>query len=157
MTMKWLFSAVLAIFSLTAHGASIVVLTSGAFSRTVRVEDLETLVNRGEAENLAVIFSSGAFTKEGLQKALLNKLQISSVEVDKVFNSRMGRKILTEFSVGLKPSSMSTEDGAVKALRSALVQSSADDGAIQLIEVLKFYPTDRIVVDVAKLKGAFSN
>ena len=152
-TMRWLLPIYLLILASSANAATTVTLVSGSFSRTVAVSDLETLAVSGEAQNLDVIFAGGAFNKESLQKALISKLQLSVIDADNVFNSKMGRKILAELSEGLRPTAASTQDIAIKALRSALVQSCEDDGAATLIEVLKYYPTGSIVVDISKLKG----
>ena len=136
--------------SKSALGAEKVTFLYGSFYRSVETADLEHLVETGEAKGLlASVLELGKIDPEGIRDVLVKKHDLSLRKTSSLVTSPFGRALLRKFGSAISPR-RSRQNGD-KALSSAVILSIADDDMLQVIEVVRNYPTD-MAVDLVELK-----
>lgn len=131
-------------------GAENIVLTYGAFGRTVPVSEFETLAQTGTATGtLKQLLKLTKESPSNMQKALNSEVKIKAVWVDGLLNTAPGKFLLSELG---KIVHTPSQKGNVQALRSALVLSASNDNSLSLLEVFQNYPTSDLVVDGVQIQ-----
>ncbi|NJL45628.1 MAG: alpha/beta hydrolase [Leptolyngbyaceae cyanobacterium SM2_3_12] len=130
------------------------VLKYRGFSRTVPVEDLQSLAETGEPpDSVAGLLNQAGRPPADLQSLLTRELLADPVLLDKALNSWPGEWMLDQLGEAIYPSSGTARR---QALRSALVLSATGDDQITLLEVLQNYPTPEVVLDGDLIQDAYS-
>lgn len=143
-----LFGAI--VLSNSALAADKVTFLYGSFYRSVDTTDLEHLVETGEAKGLLEsVLELGDLDPEGIRRLLVKKHDLSLRKTSSLVTSPFGRALLRKFGKAISPR-RSRQNGD-KALSSAVILSIADDDMLQVIEVVRNYPTD-MAVDLVELK-----
>lgn len=138
----------------SAWASERVLMRYRGFSRTVAVQDLATLAETGEApNNLARLLDMAGQRPEGLRSLLTNSLSADPIILDKALNSRPGEWMLGQLGEAIHPPA---GQASRQALRSAIVLSAADDGALTLLEILENYPTPEVVLEGDKIERSYN-
>ncbi len=150
-----------------ASAAEKLVVTYGPLNAGVGIDDLETLVNTGEASgSLKFYLGLAGLDPAMLRQVLAMELGASSDFMDGMLNSQSGDQLLAQMSevVHLPPdrpaiqvlksneqSYQEPSDADNRAaLRTALIEAAADR-KVTVLEVLQHYPSEQVYVDAAKL------
>lgn len=133
-----------------AFGAERISVITGAFIRTVMVEELDYLAKNGKARGfLADALRLANVEARAAQEILTKPYPMDLVQTDKLLSSDIGIAVLSRLGAVFFPPRTSAEYGAM-ALRSAIILSLADDGEMSPIEIIRRYPTN-IWIDLDQL------
>lgn len=123
------------------------------FSRSVPVEDLQTLAETGTSpDSVAGLLNQAGQTPADLQSLLTRELPADPVLLDKALNSWPGEWMLDQLGEAIHPPAGT---GSRQALRAALVLSATGDNQITLLEVLQAYPTVEVVLEGDLIESAY--
>lgn len=160
----------IAVGTLTAsssEAAEQLVITYGPLSASLKIEDLETLVNTDQVPGTLQFYLNLASLDPSLLRTVLSmQLGASTGFMQGMLESQSGERLLAQISevIHLPPDrpaiqmlksaeqrhSNPTETANIAALREALVKS-ADDRQVIVLEVLQNYPTERVYLNAGKL------
>lgn len=157
----------LILFGSPAVAAEKLFVTYGPFKAGFAIEDLETLVNTGEASgSLRFYLGLAGLDPAMLRDVLAMELGASADFMDGLLNSESGSQLLTQMSevIHLPPDRPAiqmlkapeqsdqepSEADHQTALKTALVAAAADRN-VTVLEVLQQYPTEQVYVDADKL------
>lgn len=135
----------------TTLAAENVVFVSGAFRRSIPVNDLEHLASTGQARGLLadVLRFSGQKPAE-VGKLLKASLNLPVVTVSRLLNTSIGERILERLSAIVFP--LNARAVGLPALRSAVVLGIADnDGSLSPLSFLRSYPSQELAVSLPAL------
>lgn len=133
----------------SANAAQELVFTDGPFGRSLSIEELTTFAETGEASrSLRWYLNLAGVKPEVFQTILTRELDISLSFLDKTLNSIPGEYVLFQIGQIINSGSGITN---IRALRSALLLSAADDNRVSLLEFLQNYPLQQITVDGREL------
>ncbi len=136
-----------------AHAAEQVVLTYGALSLNIPIQDLSSLAETGEpSDDLGELLTLANQEPETLQSALAGSVPMNSLVLGLVLNSPPGDWMLEQVGETIQSSSGAGSDSALKAA----LEVAADDGEMSLIEVMQVYPSPEIVVQGDRLMDTYS-
>ena len=137
----------------SSKAAEQVAFVSGAFKRTVSVENIEHLARTGEAKDLLKDFVR--FSNEDPKKiaTLLNEsVELPLVLTSKLMYSSIGEVILRRVAKIIYPVKVPDRSVSVPAIRSAVIKGLlAKDENLNLIDFLKAYPNKIIAINVPAL------
>jgi len=135
----------------TVRAAERVVLISGAFRRSIPIDEFDTLASTGQAPGfLGDLLRLGRQNPRQLSKLLNEKVNLPVPLVSRLLNTRIGEAVLDRVAVIVHPT-RSPQDG-ISALRSAVVLGIAEgDGNLSALGFLKAYPTREMAVNVPAL------
>lgn len=144
-------------FSSQAVAAERIFFTFGPLGRSIPIGDLRDFADNGTlTRQLRWYLNFAGVEPEALRQVLTREVGLNLKLVDRIGNSIPGEYVL--FQVGQVVHTKSRIDSVqIKALRSALVLSAADDGQISLLEFLERYPTPEVYVDGVVLARAARN
>jgi|JFJP01.1.fsa_nt_gi hypothetical protein len=134
-----------------------ITLKYGIFSEVITTNQLEEFVLTGNLET-----PLGDFLKQNtslnlvLQRSLKQEIPVNITVLDKYLNSIIGDFFLDRIGQVIQ---MPAGDAHRKAIRSAIILSSQDNH-LSMLEVIKNYPDEQVVVDgenLEKLKDDVSN
>ncbi|OCQ94691.1 hypothetical protein BCD67_04285 [Oscillatoriales cyanobacterium USR001] len=139
-----------------------IVLKYGPLAQSIKISDLENFVKTGETTpTLATMLKISKQNADTVRGLMSLELGVNVLTLDRALNSKQGETALVELGKTMRTRSRFESD---KALRAALILSSADNGKLSLIEILQKYPTSEINIEVAnigatveKLKGLTGN
>jgi len=145
-----------------AIAAEKIVLKYGPLAQSIKVSDLENFVKTGQTTpTLATMLRISKQNSDTVRGLMSLELGVSVLTLDRILNSKLGENALFELGKTMRTRSRFESD---KALRAALVLSSADNGKLSLLEILQKYPTSEINLEVGnigatveKLKGLTGN
>ncbi len=145
-----------------AIAAEKIVLKYGPLAQSIKVSDLENFVKTGQTTpTLATMLRISKQSGDTVRGLMSLELGVSVLTLDRILNSKLGENALFELGKTMRTRSRFESD---KALRAALVLSSADNGKLSLLEILQKYPTSEINLEVGnigatveKLKGLTGN
>lgn len=160
----------IAVGTLTApssEAAEQLVITYGPLSASLKIEDLETLVNTDQVPGALQFYLNLANLDPSLLRTVLSmQLGASTGFMQGMLESQSGEQLLAQISevIHLPPDRPAiqmlksaeqrhinpTETANIAALREALVKS-ADDRQVIVLEVLQNYPTERVYLNAGKL------
>lgn len=132
-----------------ARAAERIELTFGAFGLSLELESLERFAKTGEISD-ELSFYTRFIKPEKLAEvraALTERLDINVLAVSQFFNSPQGEAILRRLAVVIRTG---RNLPSVPALRSAIIQSAADPAGLTPLNLLRYYPTPSLRVDLAK-------
>lgn len=137
------------LYSTSAIAAEKVVLKYGVFRGPVSVSELTTFAETGKVSpSLRFYLSAARRNPQEVRQALTQEVKVNPLLLDRGLNSQIGEGLLDQVSrVVHTPSGRADRQG----LRSALVQSAAQDGKITLIETFQNYPTPEVQVEGKRL------
>lgn len=141
--------ASLSFTSTQAIAAETLVVTYGALSTSFQIDDLAQLAATGEAsDSMNFYLGLANLEPETLQAILNQRFNIHVKFVEDLIDAPGGEEMLAHLTRVLQTPS---GEGSEPALRATLVQSTADDSQISLLELLQNYPTDQVYLDSRNL------
>jgi hypothetical protein len=134
-----------------AHAAENLVFVSGAFRRSVPVEDLEHLARTGEARGLLRdALRLGKQDPKEVAKLLNQSVALPITLVSRLLNTRIGEAILERLARIFFP--LKVPEAGIPAMRSAMVLGiDAGKGSLSPISFLEAYPNDNLAVNLPAL------
>ncbi|MEM9568764.1 MAG: alpha/beta fold hydrolase, partial [Cyanobacteria bacterium P01_E01_bin.34] len=137
--------ASLALSALPSQSAEEVLLQLGPVNRAVTVSDLEMFLENGRTNGLLQYLNREQ--QEYLRLALTQSQEFNIVPVSQWFNSPMGERTLLFagqlFQTGARFNGQ-------KALRAAIITSLADDDQLSTLELIRNFPSRRLVVNISQ-------
>ena len=138
----------------SVNAAEKVVFRYKILSRSLPVEELTELSETGEVSpNLDYYLKRTNQDPEAVRNVLNKEVNVSTVTLDRTLNSNIGGFLLDRISQTIHTSS---DRANRKALRSAIVLSSAEDNKVSLIEIIQNYPTNEVVVEGDNLARTYN-
>ncbi len=122
-------------------------LTFGALELSLELESLEQFAATGKISD-ELKFYTRFLTPEQLaqvRSGLTDRLDINLLAVSSFFNSPQGETILRRLAQVIRTG---RNLRSVPALRAAIVQSAADPGGLTPLNLLRYYPTSALRVDL---------
>lgn len=134
-----------------SRAAENLVFVSGAFRRSIQVEDLEWLAKTGEPRGLMVDLLRFSDQDPAMVAALLNQsITLPVTLMSRLLNTRIGEALLSRLAQVIFP--LKASEVGLPALRSALVMGPVKgDGSLSAINFLRAYPTRELQVDIPAL------
>jgi hypothetical protein len=139
------------LFSTTSQtiAAEKITLKYGIFSESVTSNQLEEFVLTGNLEGtLGNLLEQNTSLNLILQKSLKREIPIKITILDKALNHIVGEFFLDRIGQVIQ---MPAGGANKQAIRAALI-SSAQDNQISMLEVIKNYPDEELVVDIEKIE-----
>lgn len=90
---------------------------------------------------------------QSVRDVLNKEVNVSTTTLDSTLNSKIGEFLLDQISQTIHTSSNRANR---KALRSAIVLSSAEDNKVSLIEIIQNYPTNEVYVEADNLERTYN-
>ena len=136
-----------------AHAAQDLVFVSGAFRRSIAVNDLVHLAETGESRGLLTdVLRFSNQKPEDMAKLLNQSLSVPVTLVSRLLNTRIGEAVLQRIAQVVYP--LKASQMGIPALRSALVMGLVNgNGSISAITFLESYPTQELEVNIPALLG----
>ncbi|TVS05716.1 MAG: alpha/beta hydrolase [Cyanobium sp. PLM2.Bin73] len=133
------------------QAADNLVFVSGAFRRSIAVDDLEHLAETGEARGLLSDVIRISEQDPATVSELLNQsISLPVSLVSRLLGTRIGEALLDRLAQIFHP--LNAPGVGVPALRSAIVMGLVEgDGEISAISFLRAYPTSELMVNIPNL------
>jgi len=134
-----------------AHAAENLVFVSGAFRRSIPVEDLNHLARTGEARGLlGDALRLGKQDPKEVAKLLNQSVALPITLVSRLLNTRIGEAILERLARIFYP--LKVPEAGIPAMRSAMVLGiDAGKGSLSPISFLEAYPNNNLAVNLPAL------
>ena len=134
-----------------AHAAENLVFVSGAFRRSIPVEDLEHLARTGEARGLLRdALRLGKQDPKEVAKLLNQSVALPITLVSRLLFTRIGEALLERLARIFYP--LKVPEAGIPAMRSAMVLGiDAGKGSLSPISFLQAYPNDNLAVNLPAL------
>ncbi|MDJ0704915.1 MAG: alpha/beta hydrolase [Leptolyngbyaceae cyanobacterium MO_188.B28] len=139
------------LLALPGFSAERVYANYGPLERHVSVKALETYARTGELSEELEVYSRYLTPEqlERLRSGLLVSAELDVVAIAQFFYTSQGEAILQELGEVIQTAGR--QNGAL-AIRGSLILAAADpDGGLNLINVLKHFPTQGVRVDLQRL------
>lgn len=147
-------SAGILFYSTAASAAEKVVLKYSAIRMTLPLSELEIFAETGQmSPALEMLLGKAKKDPQAVRRYLTKPVKVSQQVLDRTLNSQVGEIVLDEVGQVIRTPSGSENR---EALRTALVQSAANDNEITLIEAMKNYPTTEVYVEGDRLVEAYT-
>jgi hypothetical protein len=125
-----------------------IVFEYGILHQRLAVSELTTFAETGEtSRGLAEYFRLTKSNPESIRQTLNQPLALNSNLLDYALNNPVGERLLDELG---KTIQTPNGEGNREALQTALLESTARDQSLTLLEMLQHYPTDEIHLDVER-------
>ena len=136
-----------------ALAAKDVALVSGAFRRSIPVEDIEHLANTGEARGLLKqLLVLSKQDPENVAKLLNQKLDLPLVLTSRLINTRIGEAIIRRVGQILYPIYTPQPEVSIPALRAGVINGLHNSGdGLTAVDFLKAYPNQVLAVNLPAL------
>lgn len=140
----------------SVQAADNLVFVTGAFRRSIAVDDLAHLAKTGEARGLLVdVLAISRQKPEAVAKLLNESITLPVTLVSRLLNTRIGEAILERIARILYP--MKAKQVGVPALRSAIVMGIVEgNGSLSAISFFRAYPTRELEVSIPALLSLMS-
>ena len=136
--------------SVSAQAAQNIKIYVGLFGRTVTYQELSNFANTGETTPvLNFLFENAKATPEQAAELLNFPIEADLVKTSKLLNTELGVEILGRVAKAIHGG---TPNGAIQALRGAIVLSTVGDNQLTLLEVIQNYPLRDMIVDAVELQ-----
>jgi len=134
-----------------AQAADNLVFVSGAFRRSIPVDDLQHLAETGQARGLLSDVIRISEQDPATVSELLNQsISLPVSLVSRLLATRIGEAVLDRLAQIFHP--LNAPGVGVPALRSAIVMGLVEgDGEISAISFLRAYPTSELMVNIPNL------
>ncbi|MFM7447536.1 MAG: alpha/beta hydrolase [Leptolyngbyaceae cyanobacterium] len=130
-----------------------VVINYGPLQDAIAVADLTDLAQSDKVSpTLAIYLNKANIRPEGVKTALTQSINVDLLTLDRILNSSLGEIVLDQLGEAIYTP---TKNENRKALRSALILSTSNDGKVSLLEVLQNYPTQEVHLDAKRLLVAY--
>ncbi|NDG74130.1 MAG: alpha/beta hydrolase [Synechococcaceae bacterium WB8_1B_136] len=128
-----------------------VVFVSGAFRRSIAVDDLEYLANTGQARGLLVdVLALAKQQPAEVGKLLKQELSLPLVLTTRLLGTRIGEAILARLAKIVYP--LKASQVGIPALKAGVINGLAQgNGSLSAIGFLKAYPTGEMEVSIPAL------
>lgn len=135
----------------SVQAADNLVFVTGAFRRSIAVDDLAHLAKTGEARGLLVdVLAISRQKPEAVAKLLNESISLPVTLVSRLLNTRIGEAILARVARILYP--MKAKEVGIPALRSAIVMGIVEgNGSLSAISFFRAYPTRELEVSIPAL------
>ena len=135
----------------SVQAADNLVFVTGAFRRSIAVDDLAHLAKTGEARGLLVdVLAISRQKPEAVAKLLNESISLPVTLVSRLLNTRIGEAILARVARILYP--MKAKEVGIPALRSAIVMGLVEgNGSLSAINFFRAYPTRELEVSIPAL------
>ena len=135
----------------SVQAAENLVFVTGAFRRSISVDDLAHLAKTGEARGLLVdVLALSKQKPEAVAKLLNESISLPVTLVSRLLNTRIGEAILERVARILYP--LKAKEVGVPALRSAIVMGIVEgNGSLSAISFFRAYPTRELEVSIPAL------
>ena len=136
------------------HAATDVTLVSGAFRRSIPVEEFEHLAETGEAIGLLgnLLELSGQDPKE-VSRMLSQSVTLPLVLTSRLINTRIGEAILRRASRIIHPIYTPQPEVSVPAIRAGVISGLQSEQGLTAMTFLKGYPNAVMAVNLPALFG----
>ena len=136
------------------HAATDVTLVSGAFRRSIPVEEFEHLAETGEAIGLLgnLLEISGQDPKE-VSRMLNQSVTLPLVLTSRLINTRIGEAILRRASRIIHPIYTPQPEVSVPAIRAGVISGLQSEQGLTAMTFLKGYPNAVMAVNLPALFG----
>ena len=136
-----------------ALAAKDVALVSGAFRRSLSVDDLAYLAETGKPRGLMVdILRLSNQNPEDVAKLLNQELNLPLVLTSRLMSTRIGDVIIRRVARIIYPLMVPSPDVSVPAIRAGVINGlQIDDGGLTAIKFLKAYPAEVMEVNIPAL------
>ena len=136
-----------------ALAAKDVALVSGAFRRSLSVDDLAYLAETGKPRGLMVdILRLSNQNPEDMAKLLNQQLNLPLVLTSRLMSTRIGDVIIRRVARIIYPLMVPSPDVSVPAIRAGVINGlQIDDGGLTAIKFLKAYPAEVMEVNIPAL------
>jgi hypothetical protein len=133
----------------SAQAAETVVLKYGIFRGSIPVQDLTTFAETGEAsKRLSRYLRLAKQDPDQFRHYLTDDVSTDSKTLNLLLSSPAGDVLLNQFSEYIYlPDSRDDQ----QMLRSALETSAANDGKLNLVEILQNYPNEKVYINVRRV------
>lgn len=149
-----LISSILLLETNSVNAAEKVVFRYKIFSRSLPVKELTEFSETGEvSSNLNYYLQKSNQDSQTVRNVLNEEVNVSTTTLDETLNSKIGEFLLDQIGQTIHTSS---DKENKKALRSAIVLSSAKDNKVSLIEIIQNYPTNEVYVDADNLARTYN-
>ncbi len=140
----------------SVQAAENLVFVTGAFRRSISVDDLAHLAKTGEARGLLVdVLAISRQKPEAVARLLNESITLPVTLVSRLLNTRIGEAILQRVARILYP--MKAKEVGVPALRSAIVMGIVEGkGSLSAISFFRAYPTRELEVSIPALLSLMS-
>ena len=130
-----------------------VALVSGAFRRSLSVDDLAYLAETGKPRGLMVdILRLSNQNPEDVAKLLNQELNLPLVLTSRLMSTRIGDVIIRRVARIIYPLMVPSPDVSVPAIRAGVINGlQIDDGGLTAIKFLKAYPAEVMEVNIPAL------
>ena len=138
-----------------AQAAADVALVSGAFRRSLSVDDLRHLGDTGQPRGLMKdLLRLSNQSADDVAKLLNQELNLPLVLTSRLMSTRIGDVILHRVARIIHPLKVPDPEVSVPAIRAAVINGlQVDDGGLTAIKFLEAYPTDVMAVNIPALKA----
>ena len=135
------------------HAAKDVALVSGAFIRSISVEDLAYLAETGKARGLLVdLLKLSRQDPEDVAKLLNQELNLPLVLTSRLMSTRIGDVILTRVARIIYPLKVPAPSVSVPAIRAGVINGlQIGEGGLTAIKFLQAYPSEVMEVNIPAL------
>ena len=136
------------------QAATDVALVSGAFRRSIPVNEFEHLAETGEAIGLLedLLELSGQDPKE-VSQMLNQSLELPLVLTSRLINTRIGEAILRRAARIIHPIYTPEPEVSVPAIRAGVINGLQSEGGLTAVSFLKGYPNAVMAVNLPALFG----
>jgi hypothetical protein len=136
------------LFAPATPAAEEVVFHYGIFRQRLAVSELTDFAETGETSRVLKRYLKRANSDpESVRQVLVRPVEVDHDVLDRALNNPAGDRLLDE--LGEIVQTPDDKDNR-EALRTALVQATATDNKLTLLEVIQNYPTDEIHLDVKR-------
>ena len=135
------------------HAAKDVALVSGAFIRSISVDDLAYLAETGKARGLLVdLLKLSRQDPEDVAKLLNQELNLPLVLTSRLMSTRIGDVILTRVARIIYPLKVPAPSVSVPAIRAGVINGlQMGEGGLTAIKFLEAYPSEVMEVNIPAL------
>lgn len=130
-----------------------VVLTYGPQRIAIPINDLTTFANTGKASNVVrFIINVADQDPELFRNILTTQIPANLAILDDSLNFILGELVLYEIGQVIHPPSRKK---VIEALRASIINSASDDREVSLLEVIRNYPAQELIVEGRQLNQAY--
>jgi lysophospholipase L1-like esterase len=141
--------------SAPSFAAEKIVVRYGLFEQSLPVADLRQYAEKQKVSSDLQAFLGYLNPKdqEQLQQALQVKISLDLVALDKLLDTEIGKKFLTEVSGAIAR----RDNAGIQALRAAVILGAKSPSGLGIISFLEAYPSKRLVIDLAQALELLDN
>ena len=133
-----------------AHAAKDVALVSGAYKRSISVNDLVYLADTGKARGiLSDVLRFGKQDPQEVAKLLKQKLDLPLVLTSRLMSTRIGDVIIRRIATIIYPLKVPDPSVSVPAIRAGVINGlQKEEGGLTVINFLDAYPAEVMEVNI---------